>query len=687
MTYVLPFSDISFSQSSHPTRLHFPSTQEHHATMTGLNVVALISGGKDSLFSILHCHANGHKIVALANLHPPNGPDRDEMADMDSFMYQTIGHAVIPLYSEALGLPLYRRPIDGGAVNQAKVYDHDLVGTTSCHDETESLVPLLRSVISAHPEVNAVSTGAILSDYQRTRVESVAIRLGLIPLSYLWQWPSLPPASQTSLLEDMAAVGQDSRIIKVASGGLDESFLWQDVGSKSTMQRLLRAAERFGTAQDGAVLGEGGEYETLAISGPPPLWKGRICVPADGISVVPGEAGSASIKLRDAYVEHVKRDGQEANNLRRPSLFDHQFQSIRDAVQAGNPSSPSSPTVRPPFTQERQTVPNSPEHTLVLSDLTGDGETVAEQTRSTMDSMIQKLHAAGHDASNVLYTTVILRDMADFATFNGVYGSYFTHPNPPARLTVACAKMLPSHARVMIGCSSALGTKEGLHVQSRSYWAPANIGPYSQASSLLAEHDSAQPDHVYIAGQIPLVPATMELVVASTGDIRDCLAYQTVLSLQHLCRIGVTMKVVEWTAAIAFVAAPADSHYDAMTLASMALHAWKALHDEVPPSTDEHDAEDVDIWDLTHGSGRAAWQAGVSRETSARSQVIPSGRVPPLYVIQVDSLPRNSSIEWVGSGCKTPEHRNLPLQLQRLLLTFQPYIVLDHHDSCSRDPS
>jgi len=33
-------------------------------------VIALVSGGKDSFFSLLHCAANGHRVVALANLHP-----------------------------------------------------------------------------------------------------------------------------------------------------------------------------------------------------------------------------------------------------------------------------------------------------------------------------------------------------------------------------------------------------------------------------------------------------------------------------------------------------------------------------------------------------------------------------------------------------------------------------------------
>ena len=187
---------------------------------------------------------------------------------LDSYMYQTIGHAIIPLYEKALGLPLYRQEISGSAINQNKSY---APAGESDEDETEGLIPLLNNVRAHHPEVNAVSTGAILSDYQRTRVESVARRLGLTPLSYLWQYPLLPPHSQTSLLEHMAAVGQDSHIIKVASGGLDESFLWKSVVDPLTISRLRKAAQRFGIEDDGAVLGEGGEYETLAIHGPSPL--------------------------------------------------------------------------------------------------------------------------------------------------------------------------------------------------------------------------------------------------------------------------------------------------------------------------------------------------------------------------------------------------------------------------------
>ncbi|KAL8700519.1 MAG: hypothetical protein Q9224_000924, partial [Gallowayella concinna] len=188
--------------------------------MTGkLKVIGFISGGKDSFFSILHCLANGHEIIALANLSPPS-PSRDE-GDLNSLMYQTVGHNLIPLYAEILSIPLYRQEIRGTAVNQAKEYSlhhhrhngmaFSTATATAIEDETESMTILLNRIKKDHPEANAVCSGAILSSYQRTRIESVALRMQLTPIAYLWQYPELPTTTtvprKDGLLEDMDAVG------------------------------------------------------------------------------------------------------------------------------------------------------------------------------------------------------------------------------------------------------------------------------------------------------------------------------------------------------------------------------------------------------------------------------------------------------------------------------------------------
>lgn len=40
---------------------------------TGMKYVALLSGGKDSCFNLLHCAKNGHELVAAASLGPEPG--------------------------------------------------------------------------------------------------------------------------------------------------------------------------------------------------------------------------------------------------------------------------------------------------------------------------------------------------------------------------------------------------------------------------------------------------------------------------------------------------------------------------------------------------------------------------------------------------------------------------------------
>lgn len=614
--------------------------------MGNLKIVALISGGKDSFFSLLHCTANGHDVVALANLHPASPAEGASIEDTDSFMYQTIGHAVIPLYEKALGLPLYRQEIAGSAVNQSKSYG-PTPNEAEKADETESLVPLLRKVMAAHPEVNAVSTGAILSDYQRTRVESVALRLGLTPLSYLWQYPHLPPGTQTSLLEDMAAVGQDARIIKVASGGMDDSFLWQNVADLKTKNLLVKAAQRFGTDGDGAALGEGGEYETLAIAGPAPLWKARIVVGEGDRDVLPGEAGSASVKIKKAEIAPL--EATEAQQVRMPDLLDECFVALLERMS--KPSADEDQALSSsPTPQDEKPRPGD----LLIESLTASGDNASEQTEAIMRQLETRLGEAGLGFSDIAYTSIILRNMADFAAVNAAYGKCFQHPSPPARITLSCAGVLPQDALVTISATSVAPTsskaRKGLHVQSRSYWAPANIGPYSQAITVSAATSSGNEcELVYVAGQIPLEPASMELYSPHGHDTAETFVKQGVLALQHLYRIGAAVSVRRWSSVIAFITAP--SAEDATSRANVARRMWQEVHQSArKENTEEEDDEDeaFDVWDQQRGAGRGAWQTYEADEKDDSAQHEQS--TPPIYVIEVDSLPRGASIEWVAYG-------------------------------------
>ena len=59
---------------------------------------------------------------------------------MDSFMYQTVGHKVVPLIAECLGLPLFQEEIRGQPTHTEMQY------SACTEDEVEDLYRLLHRV-------------------------------------------------------------------------------------------------------------------------------------------------------------------------------------------------------------------------------------------------------------------------------------------------------------------------------------------------------------------------------------------------------------------------------------------------------------------------------------------------------------------------------------------------------------
>jgi|SRR6185369_4319519 len=75
-------------------------------------------------------------------------------------------------------------------------------------------------------------------------------------------------------------------------------------------------------------------------------------------------------------------------------------------------------------------------------------EGVEKQTHQVMKNLQAVLEEAGSNFEQVVKTTIFLKNIADFATVNEIYGSYFVK-NKPARSTVEVAR-LPKDALVEI---------------------------------------------------------------------------------------------------------------------------------------------------------------------------------------------------------------------------------------------
>lgn len=65
---------------------------------------------------------------------------------------------------------------------------------------------------------------------------------------------------------------------------------------------------------------------------------------------------------------------------------------------------------------------------------------IKDQTKRVMENAKAILSAAGCGMSQVVKTTIYLRNMSDFAAVNEIYGGYF-HADPPARATVEVSRL------------------------------------------------------------------------------------------------------------------------------------------------------------------------------------------------------------------------------------------------------
>ncbi|GLB33938.1 putative diphthamide synthase [Lyophyllum shimeji] len=490
-----------------------------------MKYVALLSGGKDSCFNLLHCDKNGHELVAAASLGPEPGKE-----ELDSYLYQTVGQDAIEFVARALEVPLYRRVITGHAMELGSEYgSRDAKGGGGiAGDETEDLFALLSDVKSRHPDIQGVSVGAILSNYQRVRVEHVCRRLGLTPLCYLWN------RDQGELLTEMIDAGLEAVLIKVAGIGLTTEHLGKPLAE---MQPTLRKLNQLYGAH---ICGEGGEYESLTLNCP--LFKYRIVL-SEVETVIHSDndfATVAFLRIKNAILE-AKPSSEISFDLRIPPLLDDHSMPLRDAVAASQAGSTSSQIPRIV----------GPDHTEVLSTKVADNKkldswiSVSNVERSVQtpieeisieDEVTECFHLlqaslSEHrlNISNCVNINIYISDIELFARINAVYSTFFGS-SPPARACVAVD--LPPPIRVRLDCVAFVectrADRQALHVQGLSYWAPANIGPYSQAITA--------GERIFISGQIGLIPS--RLVLPSPRS----LAVETALASQHVLRVTEVLR-------------------------------------------------------------------------------------------------------------------------------------------------
>lgn len=476
-----------------------------------MKFIALVSGGKDSFFNIHHCLTQGHELVAIGNLYPKKLED-----EIDSFMFQTVGHDIISYYSLCLDVPLYRQAIEGGSKNQ------DLEYSKTENDEIEDLYQLIDTILKAHPEVEAVSCGAILSHYQRTRVENICDRFGLISLTFLWQ------RDQDQLMQEMCQSELDARIIKVAAIGLLDNHLGKSI------TQLYPQLVKLNQLYDVHICGEGGEFETIVLDCK--FFKHQKLSIVDQ-HVVHHSSDVSFLKFKVELIEKDPLGSFEAAAV--PELLEEPFDELVTEKLPVEDFHIESLGDLSEYSVDKYI--SEVNNNLYISNLTDNtASDLTGQTANIFDNLHKILKEHDLTFDDIQHVTLLLSDMNKFAEINDIYKENFKNYLPPSRI---CIETNIS-TLVQLSCKCIIkefNTKKGIHIRSRSYWAPPNIGPYSQARV----EEQFNYNYATVSGQIPLVPATMDLITDEDKAMS--------LTLQHFHRIKTLINVPDIVSIICFI--------------------------------------------------------------------------------------------------------------------------------------
>ncbi|XP_047325929.1 diphthine--ammonia ligase [Impatiens glandulifera] len=454
-----------------------------------MKVVGLVSGGKDSCYVMMKCIEYGHEIVALANLLPAD----DLVDELDSYMYQTVGHQMVVSYAKCMGVPLFRRRIQGSTKK------HSLNYSATPGDEVEDLFILLKEVKQQIPSITAVTSGAIASDYQRLRVESVCSRLGLISLAYLWR------QDQSLLLRQMIDSRIQAIIVKVAAIGLDpKKHLGKDIAEMESYLHKLKGLYGIN------VCGEGGEYETLTLDCP--LFKNaRLVLDEFEIklhsldSIAPVGVLHPLVFRLESKMENQSLNGPD-DDVKEVLGDDKKLFEVE--CQIANVPSDLVQIVENKLQISKTRKANTFSISCWLQESCGTSADLQEDLTSVLMKIESQLLKQGFSWENVVYIHLYLADMEKFAVANEIYVRFITQDK--------CRFGVPSRSTIELPlCNVGLGnayievlvandqSKRVLHVQSLSCWAPSCIGPYSQAT--------LHKEILHMAGQLGLDPPTMSM--------------------------------------------------------------------------------------------------------------------------------------------------------------------------------
>ena len=191
-----------------------------------MRVAILSSGGKDSAAAWWWAICKGWDIAALVTMR---------VVGDDSMMFQIPGTEIVQ--------------------HQAKLAKIPWVSVDTEGKEDEEINDLENAISKL--AIDGLVCGALRSDYQKSRIERMCEKLGIISYSPLWHQSGL------NHISGLVKHGFGVMITSVACDGLTEEWIGKILDEES-LELIIQLSEKYRFNVDG----EGGEYETLVVYGP-----------------------------------------------------------------------------------------------------------------------------------------------------------------------------------------------------------------------------------------------------------------------------------------------------------------------------------------------------------------------------------------------------------------------------------
>lgn len=225
-----------------------------------MKLAALFSGGKDSTYALFQAIKEGHDVKYLVTFRPKR---------TDSYMFHHPCIDLTKLQAEIIGIKQIIVDTEGEKEKEL--------------DDLENVFGELKD------EIDGVVSGALASNYQKTRIDNICKKLGLKSLAPLWNIDI--EQHWKNLLKNNFII----MITGIASEGLDEKWLGRiiDDGAIDELKRIkIRLGLHLGF--------EGGEAESFVLDCP--LFKRKIMI-EDFERIVDKKTGSGYIQPRKTYLE------------------------------------------------------------------------------------------------------------------------------------------------------------------------------------------------------------------------------------------------------------------------------------------------------------------------------------------------------------------------------------------------